>query len=152
MQNVCRQGTNSTIFLTNHETKVVFNVCFPSFPFAKSLHCVKNIDCKRHYTALSTAPLLPPLSLDIAINSLFSHTPNLCAIFSNWSQSADTYKHGRYSVKFEVFTAVTMKNFILGMRRRVALIRTGVTEECIASIIRMERISDLGITLAVTTN
>jgi hypothetical protein len=35
--------------------------------------------------------------------------------------------------------------------RRVALVRTGVTEECIASIIKVTRISDLGTTLALTS-
>jgi hypothetical protein len=37
------------------------------------------------------------------------------------------------------------------MLRRVALVRTDVSEERIASIIRVTRISDLG-TLAVTSN
>jgi hypothetical protein len=34
----------------------------------------------------------------------------------------------------------------------VVLVRTGVKEEVIASIIRVERISELGTTLAVTGN
>jgi hypothetical protein len=38
------------------------------------------------------------------------------------------------------------------MRRHVALVRTEVSEECIASIIRMIRIGELGTTLAVTSN
>jgi hypothetical protein len=37
------------------------------------------------------------------------------------------------------------------MSRRVAHVRTDVSEECIASIIRVERVSELG-TLAVTNN
>jgi hypothetical protein len=39
-----------------------------------------------------------------------------------------------------------------GMLRRVALVRTDVSEECISSIIRVKRIDELGITLAVTDN
>jgi hypothetical protein len=39
-----------------------------------------------------------------------------------------------------------------GMLRRVALVRTGGSEERIASIIRVTRIGELGISLAVTTN
>jgi hypothetical protein len=39
-----------------------------------------------------------------------------------------------------------------GMLRRVALVRTEVSEECRASIIRVTRIGELGTTLAVTSN
>jgi hypothetical protein len=39
-----------------------------------------------------------------------------------------------------------------GMLRRVALVRTEVSEERNASIIRLRRIDDLGKTLAVTSN
>jgi hypothetical protein len=39
-----------------------------------------------------------------------------------------------------------------GMLRRVALVRTDVSEECITSIIRVTRIGELGTTLAVTSN
>jgi hypothetical protein len=39
-----------------------------------------------------------------------------------------------------------------GMRRRVAIVRTDDSEECIASIIRVKGISELGATLAVTNN
>jgi hypothetical protein len=38
------------------------------------------------------------------------------------------------------------------MLRRVVLVRTDVSEECSASIIRVIRISELGTTLAVTSN
>jgi hypothetical protein len=38
------------------------------------------------------------------------------------------------------------------MLRRVALVRTDVSEECRASFIRMTRIGELGTTLAVTSN
>jgi hypothetical protein len=39
-----------------------------------------------------------------------------------------------------------------GMLRRVALVRTGVSEELSASFIRVTRIGELGTTLAVTSN
>jgi hypothetical protein len=39
-----------------------------------------------------------------------------------------------------------------GMLRRVALVRTDVSEELRASFIRVTRIGQLGITLAVTSN
>jgi hypothetical protein len=39
-----------------------------------------------------------------------------------------------------------------GMLHHVALVRTGVAEEPIASIIRVTRISELGTTVAVTSN
>jgi hypothetical protein len=38
-----------------------------------------------------------------------------------------------------------------GLRRRVALVRADVTEERIASIIRVKRIGELGTTLAVSS-
>jgi hypothetical protein len=39
-----------------------------------------------------------------------------------------------------------------GMLRRVALVRTDVSEELSASFIRVTRIGELGTTLAVTSN
>jgi hypothetical protein len=39
-----------------------------------------------------------------------------------------------------------------GMLRRVALVRTDISEERIASIIKVTRIGELGTTLAVTSN
>jgi hypothetical protein len=39
-----------------------------------------------------------------------------------------------------------------GMLLRVALVRTDVSEELIASFIRVKRIGELGTTLAVTSN
>jgi hypothetical protein len=39
-----------------------------------------------------------------------------------------------------------------GMLRRAALVRTGVSEEPSASVIRATRIGELGTTLAVTSN
>jgi hypothetical protein len=40
-------------------------------------------------------------------------------------------------VRFEVFTAVTMKNGAFGMLRHLALVRTDVSEELGASFIRV---------------
>jgi hypothetical protein len=53
-------------------------------------------------------------------------------------------------LRFEVFTAVIMKNAVFWDARRVALVRTDVSEELSASFIRVTRIDDLGTTLAVT--
>jgi hypothetical protein len=39
-----------------------------------------------------------------------------------------------------------------GMLRRMALVRTDVSEECSVSIIRVTRILELGTTLGVTSN
>jgi hypothetical protein len=56
-----------------------------------------------------------------------------------------------YNVRFEVFTAVTMKNGVFGMLHPVALVRTDVSKELSTSFIRVTRIGELG-TLAVTIN
>jgi hypothetical protein len=57
----------------------------------------------------------------------------------------------KYSfVRFEVFTAVAMRMPSSGMLRRVPLVRTDVSKERSAFIIRVKRIGDLG-TLAVTS-
>jgi hypothetical protein len=49
------------------------------------------------------------------------------------------------NVRFEVFTAVTMKNVSSGLLRRVALVRTYVSEEPGASFISVTKIGELGI-------
>jgi hypothetical protein len=54
-------------------------------------------------------------------------------------------------VRFEIFTAVIMKNGVSGMLHRVALVRTDVSEELSASIIKVTRIGELGTTIAVTS-
>jgi hypothetical protein len=54
-------------------------------------------------------------------------------------------------LRFEVFTAVTMKNPVFWDVMRVALVRTDVSEKLIVSI-RMKRISELETALAVTSN
>jgi hypothetical protein len=48
--------------------------------------------------------------------------------------------------------SITVEEVSSGMLRRVVLVRTGVSEELIASIIRVTRIGELGTTLAVTSN
>jgi hypothetical protein len=53
---------------------------------------------------------------------------------------------------FEVFTAVTMNNVVFRMFRRVALVRTDVSEKRSASTMRATRISEVGTTLVVTSN
>jgi hypothetical protein len=45
-----------------------------------------------------------------------------------------------------------MKNGVFGMLRRGTLVRTDVSEELTASFIRVTRIGELGITLAVSSN
>jgi hypothetical protein len=55
-------------------------------------------------------------------------------------------------VRFEVFTAVTMKNSIFWDVTRVALVRTDVSEELSASFIMVTTIGELGTTLVVTSN
>jgi hypothetical protein len=60
-----------------------------------------------------------------------------------------------FVVRFEVFTAVTMKNGVfwdVTLLRRVALVRTDVSEELDPSFIRVTRISELGTTQAATSN
>jgi hypothetical protein len=52
-------------------------------------------------------------------------------------------------IRFEVFTAVTMKNGVFWMLGCVSLVRTDVSEELSASFIRVTRIGELGTTLAV---
>jgi hypothetical protein len=59
---------------------------------------------------------------------------------------------GSFYIRFDFFTAMTIKMPSSEMLRRVALLRTDVSEERIAFIIRMTRIGELGITLAVTSN
>jgi hypothetical protein len=54
-------------------------------------------------------------------------------------------------VRFDVFTSVTKKNAVFWDWRRVALVRTDVSEERIATIIRMKTICELG-SLAVPGN
>jgi hypothetical protein len=54
-------------------------------------------------------------------------------------------------VRFEVFTAVTMKKCVCDVTP-VALVITDVSEELSASFIMVTRIGDLGTTLAVTAS
>jgi hypothetical protein len=57
-------------------------------------------------------------------------------------------------VRLEVSTAVTKRKGMpsAGILRRVALVRTDVSEEFSASIIKVTKNGELGTTLAVTSN
>jgi hypothetical protein len=127
----------------------------------------------------------------IFVNFVIGEKCKICRLFPNKGETWHTY------VRFEVFTAVTMKKGVFwdvtpcgscknlsswhtylsvsrksfqksrkerlnifynkkmpssGMLHRLALVRTGVSEERIATIIRVARIGELGTTLAVTNN
>jgi hypothetical protein len=60
-------------------------------------------------------------------------------------------KNNNDKVRFEVFTVVTIRMASSGMLRRVALVRTDVSEELSAFFMRVTRIGELGTTLAVTS-
>jgi hypothetical protein len=62
------------------------------------------------------------------------------------------HKHCRDCVKFDVFTAVTMKNAVFWNVTSCGSCRNDVSEEHIASIIRVRKMDELGTTLAVTNN
>jgi hypothetical protein len=55
-------------------------------------------------------------------------------------------------LRFEVFTAVIMKHVVFWDVTPCGFVRTDVSEELIASIIRVTGIGELGTTLAVTSN
>jgi hypothetical protein len=55
-------------------------------------------------------------------------------------------------LRFQIFTAVTMKNAIVCAMTPCGSCKSDVSDERIASIIRVERISALGTTYAVTSN
>jgi hypothetical protein len=56
-----------------------------------------------------------------------------------------------HNVRFEVFKVVTMKNGVFWDVTPVALVRTNVSEELSASIIRVKKIDELGTMLAITS-
>jgi hypothetical protein len=62
------------------------------------------------------------------------------------------YVHLLNYVRFEVFTAVTMKNGVFWDVTSCGSVRTDVSEELSVSIIRLTRNGELGTTLAVTSN
>jgi hypothetical protein len=57
----------------------------------------------------------------------------------------------RSCVRFELFTAVNMKNGVFWDVAPVALVRTDTSEELNTSFIRVTRIGELGTTLVVTS-
>jgi hypothetical protein len=57
-----------------------------------------------------------------------------------------------FSLRFEVFTAVTMMNAVIGDVTPCGSLGTDVSEARIASIMRVTRSVELGTTLAVTSN
>jgi hypothetical protein len=64
------------------------------------------------------------------------------------SEVCGRVRNSRY-VRFEVFTAVTMKNAVFWDVTLVALVRTDVSEERSTSIIRATEIGELGTPLAL---
>jgi hypothetical protein len=56
------------------------------------------------------------------------------------------------NVRFEVFTAVTVKNGVFRDVTPCGFVRTDVLKELSASIIKVTRIGELGTTLAITSN
>jgi hypothetical protein len=56
-----------------------------------------------------------------------------------------------FRVRFEVFTAVTMKNCVFWNVTPCDFVRTDVSEELSASNIRVTRIGELGITLGISS-
>jgi hypothetical protein len=53
---------------------------------------------------------------------------------------------------FEILPVVNMMNVISGMWRSLLNVGTDISEECVASIFRVEIISELGAVLAVSNN
>jgi hypothetical protein len=80
------------------------------------------------------------------------HVQSILVLFDLTSHLMHRYQSGSSDVRFEVFTAVTMKNAVFLGVRRVALVRTDVSVEHRASFISATRISELGTMLAVTRN
>jgi hypothetical protein len=66
--------------------------------------------------------------------------------------ASSNYAPRGYCVRFEAFTAVTMENGVSGMLRRVAVVRTDVSEELSASFMRVTRIGELGKTQVVISS
>jgi hypothetical protein len=67
-------------------------------------------------------------------------------------KSTKLWQFRKSVVRFEVFTAVTMKNGVFWDVTPLALVRIDVSEELSAFFIRVTRIGELGTTLAVTSN
>jgi hypothetical protein len=93
------------------------------------------------------------LFTDTSFPILYS-VPFIAVFITYWQccETAHSMSKQGITVRFEVFTAVTMKNGSSWMLCHVALVRTDVPEELSASFIRVTRIGELGTTLAVTSN
>jgi hypothetical protein len=59
---------------------------------------------------------------------------------------------GQCYVRFGVITAVSMKNAIFWNVTPCVSCRSDISEECMAPVIRVKRINELGTALAVTSN
>jgi hypothetical protein len=70
----------------------------------------------------------------------------------NWWAHAHISSQDKSSIHFKGQIRWKRRMASSGMLRSVALVSTDVSEELIATIIRMTRIDDLGTTLAVTSN
>jgi hypothetical protein len=84
--------------------------------------------------------------------SKFFHK-DMCIIFGRPRRNACNHIMNKLEL---IFKCTELKNIrrlpSSGMLRHVTLVRTDVSEENIASIIRAKRIGELGTTLAVTSN
>jgi hypothetical protein len=63
-----------------------------------------------------------------------------------------TLRRNNYLLRFEVFTAVTMKNGVFWDVTQCGSCKKNVSEKCSTSFIGVTRIDELGTTLAVTSN
>jgi hypothetical protein len=69
-----------------------------------------------------------------------------CFVSAQKQNTTDLYKHITQS------NIMTMKNLSFGILRRVALVRTDVSEELSASFIKVATIDELGTTLAIISS
>jgi hypothetical protein len=94
---------------------------------------VRSDDCRGKFQAT-----LDPLNLSVSSSQ---SGPDMALSTLNSNTPSPSEQQGLYRI---------MASF--GMLHRVVLVRTDVSEELSASIIRVTRISELGTTLAVTSN
>jgi hypothetical protein len=88
----------------------------------------------------------PLYSLNVGLNYFY---PEIILNFSIYKGAINiSTKTIAMYVIFEVFTAMPSS----GMLRHMVLVKTDVSEECSASIIRVTQIDELGTTLVVNSN